>query len=153
MRVRQYMWFSAEGRCNVCWFFSESMILVFLPCFQLPNWTKRKFDTIEYLWLLYIKKFWSWHEKSTPQLWTGRGSFTNWRWRKGLFTTVKFQPMQTVAILEINSKTPMDFDRRTIRSLLVVFEFSHWMSIVCLAGIVLTDQLAFFPLFWVAYVH
>lgn len=61
--------------------------------------------------------------------------------------------MQTVAILEINSKTPIDFDRKTIRSLLVVFEFPHWMSIVCLAGIVLRHQLAFFPLFQVAYIH
>lgn len=52
--------------------------------------------------------------------------------------------MQTVAILEINSKTPIDFDRRTIRSLLVVFEFPHWISIVCLAATVLRDQLAFF---------
>lgn len=55
--------------------------------------------------------------------------------------------MQTVAILEINSKTPIDFNRRMIRSLLVVFEFPHWMPIVCLAGIVLRDQLAFPPLF------
>lgn len=49
---------------------------------------------------------------------------------ESLSTTVKFQPMQTVAILEINSKTPIDFDGRTIRSLLVVFEFPPW---VCLS--------------------
>lgn len=43
---------------------------------------------------------------------------------------VKFQPMKTVAILEINSKTPIDFDGRTIRSLLVFFEFPHWVCLL-----------------------
>ena len=43
---------------------------------------------------------------------------------------LKFQPMQTVAILEINSKTPIDFDGRTIRSLLVAFEFPPWVCLL-----------------------
>lgn len=49
-------------------FFSNSVILVFLPPFQLPSCTKRKSNRAEYLSLFYVKGSGADVEKRTQQL-------------------------------------------------------------------------------------